>query len=72
VLLFDAVGGREFALQSLGGNGLEAAPGISGLVRRPDGSSARLVDLADLLPAPERRKGRGSIARRGRRAQPGH
>ena len=52
VLLFDVVGGREIALQTMGGNDAEAISGVSGSVRRPDGSSARLVDLAVLLPAP--------------------
>jgi chemotaxis protein histidine kinase CheA len=48
VLLFDAIGGREYALQTLGGDSIA---GIMGSVRRPDGSSARLVDLGVLLPA---------------------
>ena len=50
VLLFDVVGGREVALATTGGSDSEAVAGISGTVRRPDGSSARLVDLAVLLP----------------------
>jgi chemotaxis protein histidine kinase CheA len=56
VLLFDAIGGREYALQTIGGG--ESIAGISGSVRRPDGSAALLVDLGVLLPAPENVKGR--------------
>jgi hypothetical protein len=72
VLLFDVVGGREFAMQTVGGNAAEAASGISGSVRRPDGSSARLVDLAVLLPAPEQDKGHGSAMRGGGKTRPRH
>jgi hypothetical protein len=57
VLLFDVVGGREVALQTTGGSDAEAISGISGSVRRPDGGSARLVDLEVLLPAPQPEKG---------------
>ena len=57
VLLFDVVGGREVALQTTGGSDAEAISGISGSVRRPHGGSARLVDLAVLLPAPQPEKG---------------
>ena len=51
VLLFDAVGGREIAVQTTGGRDVEPIAGISGSVRRPDGRTALLVDLAVLLPA---------------------
>ena len=51
VLLFDEVGTREPGLQTAGtGDGPHIA-GIAGSVRRPDGSSAMLLDLSVLLPA---------------------
>jgi chemotaxis protein histidine kinase CheA len=49
VLLFDMVGSREVAVQAAGGDS-ETIAGIAGTVRRPDGSSAGLIDLAVLLP----------------------
>jgi chemotaxis protein histidine kinase CheA len=51
VLLFDVVGGREIAVMNTGGGDAEPVAGISGSVRRPDGSRALLVDLEVLLPA---------------------
>jgi chemotaxis protein histidine kinase CheA len=51
VLLFDVIGGREMAVMNTGGDA-EPIAGISGSVRRPDGSRALLVDLGVLLPAP--------------------
>jgi hypothetical protein len=69
VLLFDAVGGREVALQTTGGSDAEAIAGISGSVRRPDGSAARLVDLAVLLPAPELARGHVPLVRAGSRSR---
>jgi hypothetical protein len=50
VLLFDSIGGREFGVETLGGERAEEVSGISGTVRRPDGSSVPLVDLGVLLP----------------------
>ena len=50
VLLFDVVGGREVALATTGAGDAAPMAGISGSVRRPDGSFALLVDLAVLLP----------------------
>ncbi len=72
VLLFDVVGGKEVALQTPGGGEAEAIGGISGSVRRADGSSARLVDLAVLLPATELEKGHVTAARAGGRIRPRH
>ncbi len=58
LLLFDVVGEREFALQTIGGSAAAATAGICGSVRRADGSSALLVDLTVLLPPPEQEGGR--------------
>jgi hypothetical protein len=65
LLLFDAVGGREFGMQTIGGSTAEATSGVSGSVRRPDGTSALLVDLTVLLPPPEQEAGRVSTTRAG-------
>ena len=65
LLLFDAVGEREFGMQTIGGSTAEATSGVSGSVRRPDGTSALLVDLTVLLPEPEQDADRVSTARGG-------
>ncbi len=67
LLLFDSIGDREVALQTTGGGDSGGMAGISGSVRLPDGSTARLVDLAVLLPEPAHEKG-GVISSR----RPGH
>ena len=61
LLLFDAVGAREVALQTTGGGDSGGMTGISGSVRRPDGTTAYLVDLSVLLPAPPREKSRAVV-----------
>jgi hypothetical protein len=71
VLLFDAVGGREVGVQAAGGNDADAMAGVAGSVRRPDGSTARLVDLASLLPAPEAHKAAVPRLRTRSKSRPG-
>jgi hypothetical protein len=56
LLLFDAIGAREVALQTTGTGDSGGMAGISGSVRRPDGTTALLVDLEVLLPEPPREK----------------
>jgi hypothetical protein len=56
LLLFDAIGASEGALQTTGTGDSGGMAGISGSVRRPDGSTALLVDLEVLLPALPREK----------------
>lgn len=64
LLLFDAVGARETALQTTGSGDSGGMAGISGSVRRADGSTALLVDLEVLLPEPPREKPVPSASRR--------
>ena len=52
VLLFDGIGSKETGLQTSGAGDAPRIAGIAGTVRRPDGSSARLLDLSVLLPEP--------------------
>ncbi len=52
VLLFDGVGSRETGLQTPAAGDAPLVAGIAGSVRRPDGSTARLLDLGVLLPQP--------------------
>jgi hypothetical protein len=70
VLLFDAVGGREVGVQAAVGNDADAMAGVAGSVRRPDGSTARLVDLGALLPAPEAHKASVPRLRTRRKSRP--
>ena len=52
VLLFDGIGARETGLQSPGAGDAPRIAGIAGTVRKPDGTSASLLDLGVLLPQP--------------------
>ena len=70
LLLFDSIGTREVALQTTGGGDSGGMVGISGSVRRPDGSTARLVDLAVLLPVPAQEQGRVITSRKSSTSQP--
>ncbi|MGO9309954.1 MAG: hypothetical protein ACLQDL_13130 [Spirochaetia bacterium] len=69
LLLFDVVGQREFGTQTAGGGGAEPTSGISGSVQRPDGTSARLVDLTVLLPPAGGQPGRMPAGPKGTRGQ---
>jgi chemotaxis protein histidine kinase CheA len=70
LLLFDAIGSREVALETTGGGDSWGMAGISGSVRRPDGTTARLVDLAVLLPEPAAEKTRAVTSGKSSGARP--
>jgi hypothetical protein len=54
LLLFDEVGEREFAVQASDRNSSGLTSGVSGLAKRADGSTAQVVDLALLIPTPQK------------------